>query len=206
MVETPEEDYESFDSAEDLFASFEEEDLKWEKEHPFRAYIRNWLDKRFPSGIAGGCRVYYASPWKILRYYKDEIRYAYQRVFRGFDDKASWHIGYYLAKTLPKIIRQLKEEGHGVPMSMYDIKNGFSFPEKQLGSIDENGDYIETEGDKAASEKWNKILDEIADGFDSYIKYDEKFLLPEKYAEDEDYQKFQRALDLLKTYFEDLWD
>jgi hypothetical protein len=206
MVETPQEDYESFDSTEDLFASFKEEDLKWEKEHPFRAYIRNWLDKRFPNGVAGGYRVYYANLWKILCYYKDEIKYAYQRVSRGYDDKAAWHIGYYLSKTLPPIIRQLKEVGHGFPVRMYEGAENFPISQMELGSIDEDGNYIETEEEKTASEKWDKILDEIADGFEAYIKYDEDFDYKTPREEDENYKKFQRALELLKEYYEDLWD
>jgi len=197
-----------YKSTEDMFEEFRQEDLQWEKKHPFRAHIRSWLDKRFPNGIADGSRAYYIlqEPWKILRYYKDEIKYAHQRVSRGWDDKAVWHVGYYLSKILPGIIRQLKEKGHGFPVRMYEGGEDFPFSEMQLGSIDENGNYIETEADKAAAEKWNKILDEIADGFEAYLKYDEEFDYKIPREEDENYIKFQRALDLLKKYYEDLWD
>jgi hypothetical protein len=207
MVEAPQKDYESFDSTEDMFESFEEEQKEEDKRHPVKANIRDWLDKIFPSGIAD-TRAYYAlaHPWKILRYYKDEIKYAYQRVSKGYDDKATWHVGYYLAETLPKIIRQLKEEGHGVPISMYTEESLFALSEKRLGSIDKDGNYIETDEDKAASEKWDKILDEIAEGFECYLKYDEKFGYKTPREEDENYQKFQKALVLLKEYYEDLWD
>jgi hypothetical protein len=207
LNETPQEDYEDFDSAEDLFARFEEEDLKWEKEHPFRAHIRDWLDKYFPKGIADH-RAYYVlqEPWKILRYYKNEIKYAHQRVSRGWDDKAVWHVGYFLAEMLPGIMRQLKEVGHGFPVTMYEGAEDNPISQMQLGSIDNDGNYIETEEDKKASEKWDKILDDIADGFECYLKYDEEFDYKIPREEDENYRKFQYALDLLKKYYEDLWD
>lgn len=122
MVETPqEEDFEEFESAEEMFKKFHEEDLKWEKEHPVRGYIRRWLDKHIPKGIADK-RAYYAlqKPLEILRYWKDHIEYARQRVSRGWDDRAAWSVEYYLAETLPSIIRQLKEKGHGVPVHMFE--------------------------------------------------------------------------------------
>lgn len=204
MVETPEE---SLKTIEDMFEKFDEEDLAWKKKHPLRGYIRDWLDKHFSKGIAG-YRAYYSlqRPWKILRYCRDEIEHAWQRVFRGWDDTAPWHVGYYLAETLPGIIRQLKNIRHGVPLIMYEGVEEDPLHQMELGGIDEDGNFIETEEDKAASEKWDKILDEIADGLESYLKYDQNYDGKIPYKENEDYQKFQRALDLLKEYFEDLWD
>jgi hypothetical protein len=206
MDELEKDDETSYDNVEDMFKEFEEEDLKWKEKHPFRAHIRDWLDKRFPNGIAGGHRAYYANPLEILRYWKDEIKYAHQRVFRGWDDRAMWHIGYYLSETLPPIVRQLKEKGHGFPIRMYEGAENFPLSEMELGSIDKDGNYVETEEEKAASAKWDKILDDIAEGFECYLKYDEKFDYKTPREEDENYIKFQHALDLLKQYYEDLWD
>jgi hypothetical protein len=200
MVENIEdEDSVTYYSVEELFADLDRKDLEWEQNHPLRAYIRKQMDKIFPHGIADR-RAYYAiqEPREIFRYIKYGIIHAWQRLFRGWDDTACWNVGYYLAEILPPIIRQLKEVGNGVPMSMYE-----GFEEVTL----ENG-YIgfSDEADKIASERWDKILDEIADGFDSYIKFDEKHVRPEEYEKDEDYQKFQRALDLLKEHYQSLWD
>jgi hypothetical protein len=192
---------------EDMFKEFDEEEAKWKKEHPLRSHIRDWLDKRFPDGIAD-MRAYYSlqKPWEILRYVRDEIKYAHQRVFRGWDDRAVWHVGYYLSETLPGIIRQLKEVGHGFPVTTYEGAEDYPISQMQLGSIDKDGNYIETEEDKKASDKWDKILDDIAEGFECYLKYDENFDYKTPREEDENYKKFQHALDLLKKYYEDLWD
>jgi hypothetical protein len=206
MKELEKDDDTVFNDIEDMFKEFEEEDLKWKEKHPFRAHIRDWLDKRFPNGIAGGYRVYYANIWKILRYYKDEVKYANQRVFRGWDDKAAWHVGYYLSETLPGIIRQLKKVKHGFPVRMYEGAEDFPISEMELGSIDKDGNYVETEEEKIAAEKWDKILDEIAEGFECYLKFDEEFDYKIPREEDENYKKFQHALDLLKEHYEDLWD
>lgn len=190
------EECESFDSIEDLFAELEEGDRKWQKNHPIRAALRNFLDKIFPNGIAGGMRAYYAfqKPWEILRHMQYEVKRAWQRVFRGWDDTAVWDVGYYLAKTMPPIIRQLKGVRHGTPMFAYDGMEP-----------DENYCYTD-EQEKIANERWDTILDKIADGFESYPKFIEKGIRPEDYEKDEDYQKFQTALDLLKEYYQALWD
>jgi hypothetical protein len=122
MNDIPQDDEESLDTVEDLFADFDKKELEWKHKHPFRAYIKDWLDERFPSGIAGGYRAYYAllRPWKILRYIKYEIKYAWQRVFRGWDDKATWNLNYYLANIIPQILKELKKGKMGIPIPCFE--------------------------------------------------------------------------------------
>lgn len=196
MEEIEKDGEESFDSVNDLFADFERRDKIWEKKHPFRAKTRKFLDERFPSGIAGGMRAYYAlqRPWKIFDYWKYEIIHAYQRVSRGWDDTAVWSIDYYLADLIPQLVKSLKENGNGLP--------GFAFEGLESN---EEGSYTDEQW-KIASARWDKVLDEIAEGFESWKKFDEKVLHPEDYEKDEDYQKFLKAMDLLKEHWGSFWD
>ena len=203
MENTPEEEYEDFDSAGNFIKSMHDYHNKWVKKHP----ILNWLDEKFPKGYADYAIHYIIThPWEILREWKRQIKWAYQRVFRGWDDRASWHVGYHLAKIIPPIVRRLKYVGHGVPLRMYGEGEGLPHDIQELGAIDKDGKYIETEEDKEASAKWDKILDDIAEGFESYITYEEDYMWDIPLTEYEPYKKFLHALDLLKEYYEDLWD
>lgn len=194
--ETPEE--EIFDSVEDMFKKFDEEDLRWKNKHPVRGYIREWLDKCFPNGVAGGYRAYYIlqKPWKILRYWKNQIKYAHQRVSRGWDDRAIWAVDMYLAKIIPEIMKQLKEDTYALPNQVfeglpYENENTYSYSEESM---------------KIASERWDKILDEIAEGFEIYYQNEGEMI----YYEDEENlkktEKYEKAFDLLRKNFGSLGD
>ena len=191
--ETPQE--KSYSSVDDMFKKFDEEDLQWKKKHPIRGYIRDSLDKFFPKGLADGYRAYYIlqKPWKILRYWKNEVKYAHQRVFRGWDDKAVWSLNYYLAETIPPILKKLKEDKVGVPMEFFD---GLPYEDENTYSYSE-------ESMKIADERWNSVLDEIITGFEIY---NELWKTSSYEEEREEYKKVERALELLKLHFEDLWD
>src|SRR5271157_4693879 len=39
----------------------------------------------------------------------DEVRFAWQRVFRGWDDRAVWSIDYWLDAKMPDMLRRLKD-------------------------------------------------------------------------------------------------
>lgn len=194
MIETPEE---SFTDIDDMFKKFHEEDLIWEKKHPLRAYIRGWLDERFPSGIAD-YRAYYVllRPWKILRYWKYEIKYAWQRVYRGWDDTAMWGIDMYLSKMIPEMTRELKKWSQALPMQAFE---GLPYEDEI------NYGYSE-ESMNIASERWNKVLEEIAEGFEIYYKSDSDI----QYYKDEEnlrkLEKFEKAFDLFRKNFGSLGD
>ncbi len=187
MNDIPKEDEKTFDTVEHLFEDFHKEDLEWEKKHPFRAHIRSWLDKRFPNGVAGH-RLYYLTPLEFFRYVKDEIEHAYQRVFRGWDDTAVWSVDYYIARLLPQLLKQLKENKSGIPMWAFD---GLE--------CEENYDYSD-ENTQIAEERWNEVLDKIIEGFEEYIE------LEDKGDTGNDSEKFKKAFELFEKYFGSFWD
>jgi len=166
---------------------------EWDKELEKKNF-RNWFNKKFPNGLLGSdVAAYYAltHPWEILREWKRQIKWAWQRVFRGWDDRAVWSLNYHLAEIIPSILKKLKEDKVGIPM--------FCFEGLEYG---ENYDYND-ESMKIAEERWNAILDEMITGFEIYNKLWE-ILDYEK--EREEYKKVERALELLKIHFESLWD
>jgi hypothetical protein len=156
-------------------------------------YKENWLDKLFPKSIAH-YRSSYAllHPWIIAEYWIEEIKYAWQRVFRGWDDRVVWSIDWYLANTIPKWLQMLKEKKHGVPGMMFEktdyIGEDYEIPEEIFNK---------------RNEEYNAILDEIIEGFVAYQNmsdiYDREKLDPLQ-------QKFDKGMKLFVKWFNTFWD
>ena len=171
---------------------FDEWDRELEKKN-----FRNWLNKKLPNGFLGvNMATFYifTHPWVVLFEWKRQIEWGWQRISRGYDDRVIWSIDYHLAVVIPQWLRTLKIKQHGIPMSMFEGLEEERFENGVIGYSDENM--------KIASDKWGKILDEIADGFEEYNKIDD---LP--YNEREKaFEKFNNVFDLFKKYYADLWD
>jgi hypothetical protein len=46
--------------------------------------LRNWIDNKFPRGFCGWRATHaFTHPWLIVQYCHREIKYAFQRAFRG---------------------------------------------------------------------------------------------------------------------------
>jgi len=102
---------------------------------------------------------YMFHPWEIFVETGRAIKWAWQRVTRGWDDRVTWSIDGYLCRMMPQWIKMLKENKGGIPMSMFD--------EDQWD--DKEHDWKEGE-DERAKERWNNILDEIVVGFEAGYK------------------------------------
>ena len=174
---------------EDTFEKWEEE---FRKDHPFS----HWFDKFIFKGKSFcGYSPHHSffRPWLIVEYCCREFYWAYQRIFRGWDNRVVWSIDWYLAEKIPLWIQRLKETKHGVPFSM--------FTDDQLSSP--NG--ISNESTDIASIKWNVVLDKIILGFESYIKFKDMYdIHSDEYIQlDKD---FKIGFNLFKKHFGDLWD
>jgi len=166
---------------EEFIKEFEKEDEK--------KNFRNWINNKFPNGFADYSSYYIIThPWKILDEWMDQLKWAWQRVFRGWDDRAVWSINYYLSNLIPQLVKKLKEDNIGIPAKMFD-----GFPQ------DENYNY-EEDIENVALQRWHDILDSIIEGFEIYKNT--------IYVQDgvEENDKFNKAFDLLRKYFSDLWD
>lgn len=80
-----------FTSAADMLA----ESARWCRRHPIR--------------YAANCAL------RQARGASREVRWAYQRVVRGWDDRALWSLDYHLAKTLGAQLIELSRIAHGYP-------------------------------------------------------------------------------------------
>jgi len=80
--------------------------------------------------------------------FRQKIKYAWQRVFRRYDDLAKWNSGSYICKTAHELIKWNKENFHGYPAAISGM------PEK----------YTQEDEQKWESE-WYSILDKIEYSF-----------------------------------------
>lgn len=120
-------------------------------------------------------RIYYATQRKlaVLRTLPREARYFIQRGRRGYSDRDVWSLDAYLADVIAGSVTQLRRTDHGYP-GMFD-----------------------------GPEPWEKILDEIVEGF-SNAREPWDFHSPEQEAERK--AKLDLAMDHFKKYFHSLWD
>lgn len=57
------------------------------------------------------------APFYKIKKFPRKIKFAYQRVTRGFSDQDAWNGDMYLASQIAGIAEWLVENGHGVPSS-----------------------------------------------------------------------------------------
>ncbi len=127
--------------------------------------------------------------WSIERFWSDltdiskEIKWMWQRGKRGWADCDIWSLDYYLSSWLPEALRRLSERSHGCPGDLFDKKNK-----------------------KNQCHKWNKILEEMAIGFEADRKIED--YIGNNYPKE--YKKMKklrdRSFDLMKKYWNSLWD
>jgi hypothetical protein len=88
-------------------------------------------------------------------YYK--FVYAYQRVVRGWDDRAVWSIDWWLDDKMPDMLRQLKRDKHGIPGSMFEGLP--TIPDEEWNYTDEA--YV------IAEQRWDAIMDKMIAAFEA---------------------------------------
>src|SRR3990167_9910633 len=115
---------------------------------------KKWEVKFHPEFLKSAERLFsdnlrYLIPRKLSDW-KYEIKWAWQRVFKGYDDRVTWDLHAYLSDYVPKILREMQSFVHGYPSTPFKKK-------KQKGDI------------KSVKE-WKEVLEKIAKGFDAARK------------------------------------
>ena len=184
----PENEYKPY-SLDDLKSAWEAEDKK--------KNLRNFVNHLFKDGSLAGYAPFYTltHPWVIIRFLKNNIKWGWQRLFRGWDDRVIWSIDWYLTRHIPVWLKQLKEQKHGVPNEAF-------LPEDWDEKI---GDYKPGKFEEAEA-RYNQVLDDIIAGFESHQKIEDESY----WIKDPEYAplqaKFENGLELFKKYYHTLWD
>lgn len=132
---------------------------------------------------------------KSLKDIGREIKWAYQRVVRGWDDTAVWSVDQWLDGMMPDILNTLKLEKQGTP-SVFFMDD----------EIDENGNVSE-ENHKKAHERWNKELDKMIGGFVASRKLrDLDYNWRDKREEQAIKKVFDEGMQSFVKHYHSLWD
>lgn len=179
----------------DLFAKWEEE-RKWKEAHPFRAFPGEAYDF-----------VRYVVP-RVIGDTLREIKWGFQRMFRGYDDRWLWQYEQMNSELTVKILKWLQKNKHGSP-----------FVHDPYGVIDikEEETHGENKWDvnKKFHDRWNKCLGLIIAGFEAYIKMDDVHIFDKDGKYDhEASEKVRKQLDkkwktgskLFVANYRGLWD
>lgn len=178
-------------SLDDLFKEMDERREK-------RPRLIKWIDTWFGGSLAG-YRVSYSiiRPHLVIEEWWRQILWAWQRVFRGWDDRASWSVDYWLDDKMIEILTRLKETKHGTPMSFFD---GFDY--------NENYEYSD-EDHKKANALWDAEIDKMISAFKASKELEEVvFVTKEQYfAECERLNSvFEEGMKSFTKYYKALWD
>lgn len=170
--------------------SWENYRKEWEEKHPFLVWFDN-LFKPHSFGIYAP-HVIFTKPIMVLSQITDQILWAWQRVFRGWDDRVLWGIDYYLAKMIPIWVAELKHDCCGIPSQIFEE-----------GDITKNG-HISNHTISVRKMEYYAILDRIISGFAGYeqmMEYGNSEKLQEKLELD-----FKTGFELFKDWFSTLGD
>ena len=125
---------ETFDTVDEMF---EKSDARWEAEHP----ILNWYDNMMYGWLGENHWIFFGyaphvlliDPIAVLRQLLHEIKWAYQRVAYGVDERASRGVGYWLTETMPKVLSRIKGSKFGTPFTFYNnIKSSYYPSESEI--------------------------------------------------------------------------
>lgn len=148
--------------------------------------LKKWQIKYAPGFWESVAKCFSNRPkYAIPRWFSDkkyEIKWAWQRVIRGYDDRWYWNLDNQLQWIIPQCVRWLKKNHSGCPEKLYD-KN--------------------RKGNECW--EWEKILGKIAQGFEALKKIDNEYLWRgEKYKKLN--KEYQEGMKLFMKYFRNLWD
>ena len=123
-----------------------QEQEQWKHDHPIRSTLRDAL-----------LTVRYV-PLRVLGETWDEVKYGFQRMFRGYDDRMVW--GHYTenARMTLAALKRLKQGKLGAP-----------------GTFDPDGVLVAS----GYFERWDEALQLMIDGFQAMLDKDDVFICNE---------------------------
>lgn len=141
---------ERFETIDDMFEAMDE---RWEKKHPFLNWFDNMMYEKFGESkwfyFGYSPHVLLIDQRSILKQLSYEIKWAWQRVVDGVDERASWGVCYWLNETMPKVLRRSILNRHGVPITFYN-----------------NPEDTSTESQTEAIRRYEKVMLDLLKGFE----------------------------------------
>lgn len=155
--------------------------------------------------------------YRLKRLFR-ELKHAWQRAIRGYDDVATWDYFSWFTNTSQKIISEMAKNHCGYPQGLTDeewtnILTRLAF---LLKEVDEDTCSVKNEYDTEEyyklHEKWTtvKLEDGCTQLVSNYTEEDkelvDKFINREREIFEYRNKCKDEALDIIKQYFWNLWD
>lgn len=150
-----------------------------------------------------GWAVYRFFRWTVWRFPK-QVKWHWQRAFRGWGDCDVWNMNDYLIRVIPAMLRHLKNKRHSYPVEF-----------RMMEFDDKKNDVVCRRTDEEASAAWGACLQNMIDGLEAVDRVEDTFDSLERKQENIDaYLKdLNRAVDrrteafaLFAKHFGHLWD
>ena len=171
---------------EDMFKNLE---IEFKRDHPISYWIDNTLFKKKSLFSYSPHHVLF-HPWILIPDLFREIRWAYQRVRFGNDERISWSIDLWLNPIMIKELNTLKKNKQGVPSKFFKSQEAT-----------ENEDFDE------AQRLWFIELDKMIFGFECAQKLaDLDYNWRNTDVEKELLDNFDIGMNSFKEHYFSLWD
>lgn len=155
---------------------------------------------------------FYRHPFKWLEYFFRAFKYAHQRAVKGYCDIDLWDLNAYYTEIISKTLRELAGchcayPGGMEPEEWTDILREIAY---NMDESCEDNDYYPL----PKFEAWQKHIltkpDMNSDEYDSWFEEHQRLTkeMDKEYFEHREYMNMRKdkALDMLKEYWYDLWD
>jgi hypothetical protein len=113
-----------------------------------------------------------------------EIKWGFQRMFRGYDDTAYWSLYSYITDISLPVLKWMKENGHSIG-TIEGSKEG-TFEEQELA--------------------WYNTLDKMINSFQLLKDDNTDCEMHDKEWYQKQHKDVQEGLELFAKYFQTLWD
>lgn len=170
----------------DSFDKFFQEQNAKDARNPLRKFLRH-------KSVAGKNGWYwFTNPWRIYKIpvsWWNDLRFFYSRGRRGYSVYDTWSLDSYLLKWLPDAIRDLRENSHGFPVTMFADDVDWTDPSQDQSDV--------------AEARWTDILARVENGLILARRMSDTYDEAEARAIEDG---FRESWSLLGEHFFDMWD
>lgn len=155
---------------------------------------------------------FYRAPFKWFKYLFRSFKYAYQRAVKGYCDLDLWELYTYYTNVIAGTLHELAESHMGYVEELGD--EGWTTTLHEIAShMDESREESPNYPTPAGNAWWEHIQnmpDRFSDEFKQWEK-EHELLVENMCKENEEHDKYRqeelnKAFDMLKKYWFDLWD
>lgn len=192
---------ETFDDVDNMFDDvdnmFDDINKRFKERQPFHYWFDEFTkDWWWPFPFVH--HVIYSSPQMIISDWFYEIKYAWQRVFRGWDDTVLWGIDDWVSGVMLEVLPEFKKIKLKIPSTCLPK----DYHENENNYSDDENSKIQNDAVKL----WDRELDIMIDGFKAYKQMHELHGWKTIDEHHELEKRLVKGLQKFSEYYLDLWD